>query len=565
MPIILITLFVNKIHTNSIEKEINDHTVQMIEQVKNNADFYIKDMENIINYLSQDLQVMKFLRSEYNGEEEFNNLKSNVKRKLVTFKNLYPQIAGILIVNSNDFYLSNEMYKISRDPLIDENWYKKADEGFNNIRLISKPIGRNVANVLEYSADDVVSIVKGIEDPLTNNNIGVILIDMKLNVFKEIIEKITFGKTGFLYITDFNGEIVYAPINPVVYRIKSKWFNENYKGNCFEKRVKSQKYQIIYNSSAYTNWKIVGVFSIDERLDAVKYINFYTMVITIITIIAAIFVAIIFTSSIAKPISKLRSLMKKTEEGNFDVHFNSKYSDEIGELGDSFNNMIEEIKKLIELVQIEENNKRKAEIRVLQAQIKPHFLYNTLDTIMWMAQEHNAEDIIELVNALTNLLRIGLNKGKELINISDEIKHVESYLIIQKVRYEDKFDYEINYDEQVLKYKVIKLVLQPLVENAIYHGIKEKRGKGKIIINIKLIDDKICLNIYDNGKGILPNKLKQINNMLTAEREKKPTIGYGMFNVNERIRLSFGNKYGLIYKSTYDESTMVEVWHPILE
>ncbi|AKA68322.1 sensor histidine kinase [Clostridium scatologenes] len=562
LPVITITTLSNLIYKNSMTDEQNANTQQMVKQITNNVDFYIKDTENIINYLSYDPTVLKFLGT--NNINKDNNIEDDTAREITRFTTLHPEIAGIIIVNSNDMYVSDTMYRISREPLTSEKWYTQAAKSANNVQLFSKPVGRNINNIFEYCADDVVSMSKAIIDKKTGDCIGVILIDMKLDVIKSVIESIKPGKTGFVYILDSNGEIVYAPVNPVVYRIKKQWFLDKTNGIII-KSIKNKNYELMDIDSQYTKWKTVGVFPLDESLKAMTYIKYYSLIIAIVTLILAGILAIIFTKTIVNPITKLRRLMKKTEEGNFDIQFNSKYDDEIGQLGNSFNNMIREIRNLIKLVHIEERNKRKAEINILQSQIKPHFIYNTLDTIQWMAQEHEAEGVVEMVGNLTNLLRIGLNNGDEIIKLKYEIKHVESYLTIQKVRYEDKISYEIDVDESILENNVIKLILQPLVENAIYHGIKEKRGKGKIIIKGSIENEKIHIKIIDNGIGIRKDKLREINNLLKEKDSSKRKIGYGSFNVNERIRLNYGEEYGIYYTSKYGKWTAVHIWHPILK
>ena len=199
---------------------------------------------------------------------------------------------------------------------------------------------------------------------------------------------------------------------------------------------------------------------------------------------------------------ELRSLMKEAEEGNLGVRFEGRQEDEIGYLGKSFNTMIEEVQKLIDMVYREQQSKREAELKTLQEQIKPHFLYNTLDTIQWMAQEHGAQDIVKVVGALTSLFRIGLSRGKEMIRVSDEMEHVRSYLIIQKARYEDKFDFTLCTDDEALSCMVLKLTLQPLVENAIYHGIKERRGHGSIRVEALRRDGMLVLRVSDDGVGM---------------------------------------------------------------
>jgi len=247
------------------------------------------------------------------------------------------------------------------------------------------------------------------------------------------------------------------------------------------------------------------------------------------------------------------------------VRFHRKYNDEIGQLGESYNTMIDRISELINLVQIQEKSKRKVEIAILEAQIKPHFLYNTLDTIQWMAQEHNAQDVVDLVDSLTSMLRIGLSKGNEIITVRMELKHVESYLMIQKTRYEDKLNYSIQVEEQLMSCRVIKLILQPLVENAIYHGIKEKRGQGQIQILGQIEDGKIHFQVIDDGIGMTPEKLEQINQLLKQDGLQQNEIGYGIFNVNTKIKLNFGDEYGLSFHSIYGQGTIVDLWHPMLD
>lgn len=561
LPTVTLGVLGNVIYSRSIEDQATAHTGQMIEQVTRNVEFYIHDMENIIYYLSDDPQIIAFMKHQ-NDENDSEDMMQESRRVLKTYSDVHQEVAGILVVNDNNFYISNGMDRISRDPLTEESWYKRAFASPKMIHLFSKPIGRNIKATLNYSGDEVVSIAKAVMDPLTGRRLGVILIDLKLEKIKQVIEAITLGKNGFLYIMDANGGIVYAPINPIVYRVKNEWLT-NY-NNSIVKTIQGSEFQIIYKDSTYTNWKTIGVFSLNETLQEVTNLRHYSIMIGIITLVLAVIAAFFFTASIAKPLSKLRMLMKKAEEGDLSVRFNSRYNDEIGQLGNSFNNMIKEISNLIDMVYVEQRRKREAELKTLQAQIKPHFLYNTLYTIQWMAQEHGAQDVVKILGALANLFRIGLSKGKEMIQVHEELEHVGSYLAIQKARYEDKLTYEIHYDEEIIHYRVLKLILQPLVENAIYHGINARRGGGKIIITGSVKEGKLYFSVVDNGIGITKEKLKEIQELLDGNHVEPAAAGFGIFNVNERIRLSFGKEYGLIYTSVYEEGTKVEVWHPLI-
>ena len=563
LPIVTLGVLGNVIYSKSIEDQANVHTEQMIEQVNRNVEFYIRDMENIIYYLSNDPQVIAFLQvTKKGGGDESEEFNPEVKRILKTYTDIHPEIAGILVVNDHNLYSSNTMQRISRDPLTDESWYKRAFASPTMIQLFSKPIGRNIKTKLNYSADEVVSITKAVIDPVTGKRLGVILIDLKLDKIKEVIEAITLGKNGFIYLMDGNGGIVYAPVNPIVYRVKNEWLTDS--ANSIVKKIQSSDFQIIYKDSAYTNWKTIGVFSLNETLKQVTVLRHYSILIGMITLVLAVVVAFFFTASIVKPLSKLGSLMKKAEEGDLSVRFDSKYNDEIGRLGNSFNHMIKEISNLIDMVYAEQRRKREAELKTLQAQIKPHFLYNTLYTIQWMAQEHGAKDVVAILGALANLFRIGLSKGKEMISVHEELEHVRSYLAIQKARYEDKLTYEVNFDEKILNYNVLKVILQPLVENAIYHGINARRGVGKITITAKEEEGKLYFSVEDNGIGITTEKLKEIRQLLDSNYGEAGKTGFGIFNVNERIRLSAGKEYGLVYHSVYQEGTKVEVWHPLI-
>ncbi|MEG2957551.1 MAG: sensor histidine kinase, partial [Christensenellaceae bacterium] len=214
------------------------------------------------------------------------------------------------------------------------------------------------------------------------------------------------------------------------------------------------------------------------------------------------------------------------------------------------------IHELMLRIKSEERQKRKAELNFLQAQINPHFLYNTLDSIVWMA-ETNHKDVVKMTESLAKLFRLSLSKGKEIIKIRDEVSHVENYLIIQKMRYTNKFDFKIDVEEQILDMQTLKLILQPLVENAIYHGIKNTRHKGNILIKGRLVMDNVLLQVMDDGAGIEHTKAA----MLLSDDNKK---GIGIKNVDERIKLYYGEQYGLEINSERDIGTVVDIWIPAL-
>lgn len=247
----------------------------------------------------------------------------------------------------------------------------------------------------------------------------------------------------------------------------------------------------------------------------------------------------------------------------------SKNVDEITELGMSFNIMIGKIRQLLDAKIKEQENLQKAELKALQAQINPHFLYNTLDTIVWMAQSNKMEQVINIVRALSSFFRIALSKGQDWITIEQEIEHVRCYLTIQKMRYRDILDYRIEVDEDILNGTILKLTLQPLVENALYHGIKNKRSGGLITIHARRAEnDRVLLEIEDNGVGFTPYRLSRIKAAMDDDSTEDFSFkesGFGLENVNKRIKLYYGKEYGLSVQSRFQEGTRVTVTIPLLD
>ena len=230
-------------------------------------------------------------------------------------------------------------------------------------------------------------------------------------------------------------------------------------------------------------------------------------------------------------------------------------------LADSLNVMIEKIKTLIDNVMLEQMRLREAELEILQMQINPHFLYNTLDTIVWLAEAGQKEQVVSMVQTLSDFFRASLNSGKDIVSLEGECRHITSYLQIQQVRYQDILTYDVDIPEEIANCKIPKITLQPLVENALYHGIKNKRGKGRIVVTGRREKDKCVIRVEDNGIGMTKERLNQVRGGLTTKIEDSNDF-YGLYNVNERIRLKFGEEYGLSIDSVLQEGTCVEVWLP---
>jgi two-component system sensor histidine kinase YesM len=276
--------------------------------------------------------------------------------------------------------------------------------------------------------------------------------------------------------------------------------------------------------------------------------------------------AVAISRSIYIPIKKLHDVTTTITKNDLEALVTHDNVDEITELGMSFNIMIGKIRELLDAKVKEQENLKKSEFRTLQAQINPHFLYNTLDTIVWMAESQKTDQVIDIVSALSSFFRITLSKGKDWITIREEVEHVRSYLAIQKMRYRNILDYKIEVNPKVLDGTILKLTLQPLVENALYHGIKNKRGGGNITVRARRKDeDKVLLEVEDNGIGCVPYKLAQIQAKLVDDSDeiKFEETGIGLENVNKRIKLYYGKQYGLSINSQYLTGTRVTLVIPL--
>lgn len=327
-----------------------------------------------------------------------------------------------------------------------------------------------------------------------------------------------------------------------------------------DKDIRSSTQLIQDNLQAYTYYEAVSLEHIRSQLEKRVSDTLLLCMGILLTILAVDLVLTRrITRSVTQPIRELCMATRQVAKGNFSPA-EIESGDEIQVLTNSFNDMTGEIQYLIENIKKEQKNLRDTELRLLQAQINPHFLYNTLDAIVWMAEGGQDAEVVSMVTALSEFFRTTLSEGKDYITIREEESHIRSYLEIQEFRYADILEYEINIDPQLYNYGILKLTLQPLVENALYHGIKNKRGKGKITVRGYAQGGDIIFEVRDNGIGMDEEELSRLNR--TLKGEESHDRGFGLGNVNERIRLNYGSEYGITFHSVKGEGTVATVRIP---
>ena len=404
----------------------------------------------------------------------------------------------------------------------------------------------------------VVTIVHHEYDALGGQDIYV-AIDFSFSYIAEYVDNIGIGAHGYCFIIDSDGSIVYHPRQQMIY---SGLIDEDIDNIVSLDDGSFRDGNVLYtiSSSDESGWRVVGVSYLDELIRTRDSTVTGILSATFFCCAAiALLVTIIYSRLVARPAASLLAAMKRFENhaDNYRYSPAKNHVYELQALSDSFGHMTWIIQTLMQRIRSEEISLRKTELKALQAQINPHFLYNTLDSIQWMCERGNTDGAINMVSALGRLFRISISRGHELIPIRDELKHAESYLVIQKYRYSDRFDYRFDVDEGLLDYLCNKITLQPLIENAIYHGIEPLIDDGEIVISVKSDGDDILLCVSDNGVGMTEEQCAGV-----LKKERSDSSGIGIKNVNDRVRIYFGEKYGLSIKSELDEGTTISVRIP---
>jgi two-component system sensor histidine kinase YesM len=401
-----------------------------------------------------------------------------------------------------------------------------------------------------------------------NEKVGFINGSVNLENFSEIVDTIDLYES-FTWIMNKNQDIYsidavslrenYISSEGLVSIIRSNKMHAS--GTVELTNMSDQDSVVFFSSIPHTEDWILCTMIEDSMIYAqTDNIIRYILYIGVLLFIISIFLAVVVSNSIVKPIQSLKTNMIEVSHGNLQSYYDFQNTDEVSVLGQVFNQMLNEIENLINQVVHEQKQKRKAEFRALQSQINPHFLYNTLDTLQWKALEYDAFEVADLVNSLSRFFRISLSSGNEYISIAKETEHVQNYLDIQKVRYKDKVNYSITIDPAITQKMVPKLIIQPLVENAIYHGLKPRKENGHIEIIVSSDSDFLVIEVRDDGIGMNPEKLAHLQNNLANSVESDH---YGLYNINERLKFAFGEEYQIRVASKPNEGTIILLKIPI--
>lgn len=554
---LLITFSLYQRLSGQVTAMVQDENQRLIGQVARSVESYLRTIMKLSDSLYYGAVKNADLSSESVGSELtllYDNNKDNVDN---------------IALFSEDGMLVEAVPAARLKPNLDvtgEPWFRDALEKTEN-QHFSLPHVQYIFDNNENQYRWVISLSRAVElTSGTSTAQGILLVDISYSSLEQLFDGVTAGKGGYVYLISSDGELLY---HPKMQLIDSGRMQENnvaaaaYKdGNHMEEFDGSSRFVTI-KSIGYTGWKVVGVTPENVvTLNTIKTRLFIVFIIALILFILALINSYI-SSRITNPIKELEKSVGILEEGNLDVPVYAGGSYEIQHLGKSIGDMAAQIRLLMKDIVTEHEAKRKQEFDTLQSQINPHFLYNTLDIIVWMIENEQKAEAVKAVTAFARFFRISLSKGKSIITVRDELEHVRNYLMIQHMRFKNKFTYEIQAEDGVLELASLKLMLQPLVENAIYHGMEFMDGDGEILLKVWKEEGDLYFSVIDNGLGMTE---EQVGNLFTGAShvDSKRGSGIGVKNVNERIKLYFGEKYGLSIESEPDEGTTVKIHLPVV-
>lgn len=390
----------------------------------------------------------------------------------------------------------------------------------------------------------------------------ILRLDVPLSTIEEILNSANYTNDSITMLLDQSGNIVAGSNLSGNFQITASELEEIFALSSGPEEIilGSHKYMALMSQMENTGWNMLTLVPYDSFTMAVTSLVRILLVASLLILVLAYVISKPIAYTITKRIDALCRYMQKTKDGSLEEVTEVYYKDEIGILYENYNFMISRIRNLLNENYMMGIELKSAEFKALQSQINPHFLYNTLDTIIWLAEDNQTDQVVSMVTSLSEFFRTTLSEGRDFITIKEEETHIRSYLQIQQFRYRDILDYVIEIPQELYGYTIMKLTIQPLVENALYHGIKNKRGKGVIQVSAKQKENKIEIVVEDNGIGMKPAQLKELRSKLAGL--KKSRGGFGLVNVQERIQLHYGEEYGLFFESTYEEGTKVTVRIP---
>ena len=544
--------------TANTEKLVEDSSQRVISQVNLNLDSYLRRMMRVSNTMYY--RVVKDADIAEDSLTEGMNLLYEENRDA---------LVSVAVFDSSGNLISAVPLSTLKEAAVPEEsaWFRAAMEKMENLHF-STPHIQNLFDDPDYRYRWVVSLSRHVQ--LTRGGAtesGVLLVDMSFYGIEQVCRDVELSNGGYLYLIDGSGELIYPPRQQLIYAgllEENNLIAATYRDGTHQESFQGKSRQVTVKTVGYTGWKLVGVVPAESLAENSQQMLLFGLSLLLFVVFLMAYLNFRISAHISDPIRSLEHAIKELEAGCEDVEIEEKGCYEVQRLGHSIRSMVSTMRHLMEDIIEQEEQKRRSELEVLQSQINPHFLYNTLDSVIWMTEAGRHEEAIQMVTSLARLFRISLSRGKSVIPLSSELEHARYYMNIQQIRYKNKFSVQINALPGTEGLYTLKLVVQPILENAIYHGLSSAEDDGLITVTARREEDDLVIEVADNGMGMRP---EVADSLLDEDRPDVRTSGsgIGVRNVHRRIRLTFGERYGLSIHSEPDVGTRVEIRLPALD
>ena len=543
--------------TRKAENLTVENSRQLLNQTTINLEDYLRNMRRISDAMYYTVIKNTDIGSE-SLEDSMNLLYEANKDKLVS-----------VACYTNDGKLTEASPIATEKPGVNvksQKWFQDAAGELENFHF-STPHVQNLFDDPSYRYYWVVSLSRTVELTRNGNSmLGVLLVDMNYSSIEQLLEKANTDTSGeYVYLMAPDGEIIYHPKQNLIHM---GLYEENnteaagYEDTTVKENFHGEKRLVTVKTISYTGWTLISVVPMKSFSMGMTGMRNLVVLLVALTVFAVVILNQMVSARISKPLRRLNDSVKEWEAGNMNPDIYIGGSMEVEHLGKTLRSTVAQIRQLMDDIVVEQEEKRKSELDALQSQINPHFLYNTLDSIVWMITGERYDDAVFMITQLASLFRISLSKGKTVIKIEDEVKHARNYMNIQKIRYKNSFEVDFQIEEDILDGCIVKLVLQPLLENAIYYGMEFMDGEGEIHVRGYRKDKDVYLEVEDNGLGMPEEEAAELLN--GKERPHKHGSGVGLVNVHSRLKLRFGEAYGLVIHSCPDEGMMVQIHIPYI-